>query len=170
MPRFLLLPLVFVLVSASGAGQDPAPRGQFWDRVRFGGGIGLGITNGGFNGSIAPSAIYGFNDQFAAGASLNFNYAEYRDNTLLAYGGSVLALYSPLPFLQLSGEFEQLRINRDIATTVGILKDNYWTPALFLGIGYTNRHVTLGIRYDLLYHTDKSIYANAWMPFVRVYF
>lgn len=166
----LLVSLIFIIMTVTAVAQNPVSKSEFWNRVRFGGGIGLGFSNGGFNGSIAPSAIYQFNDQFASGVSLSFNYAKYNDNKFFAYGGSVLTLYNPIPFLQLSGELEQLRINRDIATIAGTLEDNYWAPALFLGIGYTNQYVTIGIRYDVLYDDNKSVYANAWMPFVRVYF
>ncbi len=150
--------------------QNPMNRSNFWNRVRFGGGVGLGFTNGGFNGSISPSAIYQFNDQFASGLSLNFNYAKFNDDKLLAYGGSVLSLYNPIPYLQLSAELEQLRINREFDDGTFRLEDNYWSPALFLGVGYTDRNFTLGIRYDVLYDDEKSIHANAWMPFVRVFF
>ncbi|NNE77908.1 MAG: alpha-ketoglutarate decarboxylase [Pricia sp.] len=153
-----------------GSAQNPIATNDFWNRVRFGGGIGLSFTNGGFNSSISPSAIYQINDQFATGAGLSFNYARFGDDRLLAYGGSILSLYNPISFLQLSAEFEQLRINRSLALEGANVERNYWSPALFLGIGYNDRNFTLGIRYDILYNDDKSIYANAWMPFVRVYF
>ncbi len=143
---------------------------DFWNNVRFGGSIGLGFTNNGFNGFLSPSAIYQFNDQFAAGTSLSFNYAKFDDDKFLAYGGSVLALYNPIPQIQLSSEFEQLRVNRTLSTNRITLEDNYWLPALFIGIGYSTYTVTFGIRYDLLYDDDRSIYANAFLPFVRVYF
>ena len=89
----------------------------------------------------------------------------------MAYGGSVLTLFNPIPFLQLSGELEQLRINRTISN-IGFpdIEDNYWSPALFIGLGFVNQNITFGMRYDVLYDNNKSIYANAWMPFVRVYF
>ena len=169
MKTYLLL--FFILIGFTVLGQNQIAKSDFWNNVRFGGGIGLGFTNGGFNGSISPSAIYQVNEQFATGVSLNFNYAKFNDDKLLAYGGSLLSLYNPVPFLQLSGEFEQLRINRTISY-IGLddIEDNYWSPALFLGIGYSNQNVTFGIRYDVLYDDNKSIYANAWMPFVRVYF
>ncbi len=152
-------------------GQNQHTKSDFWNRVHYGGGLGLGFTNGGFNGSVSPSAIYQVNEQFATGISLNFNYAKYNDDKLLAYGGSVLTLFNPLPFLQLSGELEQLRINRTFSNLgFSDIEDNYWSPALFLGLGYRNQNITFGVRYDVLYDDDKSIYANAWMPFVRVYF
>ena len=166
MKRYILGLLFLVAFSASS---QTSPS-NFWNDVRFGGGIGLGFSNGYFNGSIAPSAIYQVNEQFATGVSLNFNYAKFDDDRLLAYGGSVLALYNPIPFIQLSSEWEQLRVNRTYALDGGNLEDNYWSPALFLGIGYSNRNVTFGLRYDVLYDDNKSIYTNALMPFIRLYF
>ncbi len=144
--------------------------GDFWSNVRFGGGMGIGFTNGGFNGSLSPSAIYRLNDRFATGAGIGFNYAKFNDDTLLAYGGSILSLYNPIPNIQFSGELEQMRINRTYALEGSNREENYWSPALFLGIGYSNQNITFGLRYDVLYDDDKSIYANALMPFVRVYF
>ncbi|WP_400072054.1 alpha-ketoglutarate decarboxylase [Zobellia russellii] len=121
--------------------------------------------------SVSPSAIYQFNDQFSSGVSLTFNYAKLNNDKRYAYGGSILSLYNPLPFLQISAELEQLRINRSISINgFPDIEDNYWSPALFLGLGYTDRNFTLGISYNLLYDDNKSIYANAWLPFVRVYF
>ena len=169
MKIYLLSFLLFIGFTAIS--QKGNLKSDFWNNVHYGGGLGLGFTNGGFNGSISPSAIYQVNEQFATGISLNLNYAKFNDDRLLAYGGSVLSLFNPVPFLQLSGEFEQLRINRTISY-IGSndVVDNYWSPALFLGIGYRSQNVTFGVRYDVLYDDNKSIYANAWMPFVRVYF
>ena len=166
MKRYIL-GLLFLIAFSANSQTSPS---NFWNDVRFGGGIGLGFSNGYFNGSIAPSAIYQVNEQFATGVSLNFNYAKFDDDRLLAYGGSVLALYNPIPFIQLSSEWEQLRVNRTYALEGGDLEDNYWSPALFLGIGYSNRNVTFGLRYDVLYDDNKSIYTNALMPFIRLYF
>lgn len=88
----------------------------------------------------------------------------------IAYGASILTLYNPFPFLQLSAELEQLRVNTSFDNLVVRIEENYWSPALFLGIGYTQQNFTVGIRYDVLYDEDRSIYFSAWMPFVRVYF
>ena len=37
-------------------------QGDFWNHVRFGGGIGLSFGDGFFSGTLAPSAIYQFNN------------------------------------------------------------------------------------------------------------
>jgi len=165
---FLILSL---FIGFTCFGQNRSTKSDFWNNVRYGGGIGLGFSNRSLNVAISPSAIYQINEQFATGVSLNFNYAKFDEDKFLAYGGSVITLFNPVPFLQFSGELEQLRINRTISN-LGLpdIEDNYWSPALFLGLGYSNQNVTFGIRYDILYDDNKSIYANAWMPFVRVYF
>ncbi len=171
-PRIkMLLFVIFLVISTIATfAQDPKPKSAFWSQVRFGGGLGLGFTNGGFNAAVSPSAIYQVNDQFAAGLSLNFNYAKFNDDKLLAFGGSVLTLYNPIRYIQLSAELEQLRINRSFDDGTIRLENDYWSPALFLGVGYTNNFMTIGIRYNVLHDDNESIYANDWMPFVRVYF
>ena len=144
---------------------------KFWDHVRFGGGLGLSFGDGFFSGTIAPSAIYEFNDQFALGVGLNGTYNSLKNtykSTII--GGSVLSLFNVIPELQISAEFEELNVSRKYDDVFALEDDNYWYPALFLGAGYRNQNFTMGIRYDVLYDEGKSIYANAWMPFVRVYF
>ncbi|MCB0456660.1 MAG: alpha-ketoglutarate decarboxylase [Flavobacteriaceae bacterium] len=144
---------------------------KFWDHVRFGGGLGLSFGDGFFSGTVAPSAIYEFNDQFALGVGLNGTYNSLKNtykSTIL--GGSVISLFNVIEELQFSAEFEELHVNRKYESVFAVDDDNYWYPALFLGLGYRNQNFTMGIRYDVLYKAEKSIYADAWMPFVRVYF
>ena len=47
---------------------------------------------------------------------------------------------------------------------------NYTYPALFLGIGYTTGNLTAGVKYDVLFDEDDSIYSSALVPFISVYF
>jgi len=159
----------FITLSYS---QNQSDNNTFWKNVQFGGGIGLSFGDGFFSGAISPNAIYRFNPYVATGVGLNFSYSSQKDffkSTVL--GGSVLGLINPYRELQISAEFEQLNVNRNFDERfVSNVDDNYWYPALFLGAGYTSRNVTIGIRYDVLYDRDKSIYAEAWMPFVRFWF
>lgn len=147
-------------------------KSDFWQHVRFGGGIGLGFGDGYFSGTLAPSAIYEFNSQFAMGVGLNGTYNSRKDYyKSFIVGGSLLGLYSPIPQIQLSAEFEELNVNRDWDNRYFLNEDeNYWYPALYLGGGYRAQNVTIGLRFDVLYDSDKSIYGTSWMPFVRVYF
>lgn len=159
-----------VLMASSAYTQDAANNTRFGNRVRYGGGIGLGFGRDSFNAQLAPSALYQVNSYLGTGLGLNFNYARFGDASLTAYGGSILTLFNPLPAVQLSAEFEQLRVHRNFGTGLPGDKDTYWLPALFAGLGYSSGNVTIGIRYDLLYNENKSIYADPWMPFVRFYF
>ncbi len=159
-----------VLMASSAYTQDAASSTHFGNKVRYGGGIGLGFGRDSFNAQLAPSALYQVNSYFATGLGLNFNYARFGDARLTAYGGSILTLFNPLTPVQLSAEFEQLRVHRNFGTGLPGDKDTYWLPALFAGLGYSSGNVTIGIRYDLLYNENKSIYADPWMPFVRFYF
>jgi hypothetical protein len=145
---------------------------DFWNHVRFGGGIGLSFGDGFFSGTLAPSAIYEFSDYFALGVGLTASYAKQNNifkSTI--FGANLVTLFNPIREIQLSSEFEQLNVNRNFDENfVSNIDDNYWYPALFLGAGYRSRNVTIGVRYDVLYDDTKSIYADPWMPFVRVYF
>jgi hypothetical protein len=80
----ILFALVVSLNISYTFSQNLTNNSDFWNNVRFGGGIGLGFTNNSFNGSISPSAIYQFNDQLAVGTSLNFNYAKFNYDKFLA--------------------------------------------------------------------------------------
>ena len=150
--------------------QNTAQKSTFWSKVRYGGGIGFNFSNGGFNGTISPSAIYQFNDYVAAGIGANVNFYKFNNQKFWAYGPSAVVLANPIPQIQISGEFEQLRVNSSFQTTTGTLEDDFWSPALFIGAGYRTQFATVGIRYNVLYDSTDSIYLNAWTPFVRVYF
>lgn len=144
---------------------------NFWNQVRFGGGIGLSFGDGYFSGTIAPSAIYEFDRNVAFGFGLNATFNNQKNvykSTIL--GGSLIGLFNVIDALQLSAEFEELHVSRTYDVNLNLAKNNYWAPALFIGAGYRNGHVTFGVRYDVLYDADKSIYADAWVPFVRFYF
>lgn len=141
----------------------------FWNNVRFGGGIGLNVGNGFFTATLAPSAIYQFNNQFALGVGLNGSYSSSRnDFTSTILGANTIALYNIFK-IQLSTEFEVLNVNRRF-DDAQFLDDNFWFPALYLGIGYSYDFITFGVRYDVLFDEDRSIFQDPWAPFVRVYF
>jgi len=162
--------LFLLILTNSAFAQQSTRQSGFWEDVQFGGGIGLGFGNNTFNLALSPSAIYQANPQFATGFGLNVNYSKFGDTKLLAYGASFMNFYNPWPFLQVSGEYEQWRVNLDQNINGITIEDDYWYPALFLGVGYTQRNVTFGIRYDVLYDEGRSIYADPLIPFVRFYF
>lgn len=146
---------------------------DFWDKVQFGGGLGLGIGSGYTDISVLPSAIYNVNEIVAVGVGLQFGYLSSKNYySSFVYGGSLIGLVNPIPEIQLSAELEQVRVNTDYDSTPyrPAYSDNFWNTALYLGVGYRTGSVTIGARYDVLYDPDKSLYGSGFMPFVRVYF
>jgi hypothetical protein len=141
----------------------------FWRNVQFGGGIGLGFGSGYTDISLAPSAIYNFNEYVALGLGVQYTYAKQKNfYTSNLYGTSIIGLFSPIKEIQLSAELEQLRVNVKMNAYNGISRD-YWNTGLFLGAGYRTGNVTIGGRYNVL-DDNTNIYGSAFMPFVRVYF
>ena len=167
--RIILTILFLTIFNTVAISQDQ--NSSFWSQVRIGGGIGLSFGNGFFSGTLAPSAIYDFNEKISMGLGLNGTYNTqknfYKSSII---GGSVLGLYNVIPQLQISGEFEELYVTRNYDSSIGFPDDKYTYPALFLGVGFRQNHFTIGLRYDVLYDADKSIYASGFAPFVRVYF
>ena len=165
----LLLTLV-IGFSLQSFSQEDTQKSEFWKHVRFGGAVGLNFGDRFFSATLAPSAIYDFNNQFSLGVGLNGTYNKQRDvfkSTIL--GASIISLYNPVNQLQVSGEFEYLNVNQKFDNNA--LQDrNYWVPALYMGLGYSTNNITLGIRYDVLYDRDKSINLDPWAPFIRVFF
>jgi len=158
-------------VSVFGQMQNNLPehRSDFWQRVQIGGGLGLNFGSGFTDLTIAPSAIYNFNRYAAAGVGLQGSYVRVKNNyESYIYGGSLIALVTPIEQIQVSAELEQLRVNTNFTGIA--LDDNFWNTALYLGVGYRTENVTIGVRYNLLYKAGSSVYSEPFMPFIRVYF
>lgn len=148
-------------------------KNHFWDKVQFGGGLGLGIGSGYTDISVMPSAIYNVNEIVSFGLGLQFGYLNSKDYyESYVYGGSLITLVNPIPEVQLSAELEQVRVDTRYEANINrpVFSDSYWNTALYLGAGYRTGNVTIGARYDVLYDPDKSLYGSGFMPFVRVYF
>lgn len=170
-------PVIFPVITAPEEHQvskmpflEPLPETSFFDHVRFGGSLGASFSNGSFSGYLAPKAVYDFNRYFSAGTGLMGSYRDATNYTAWTFGGSLIGLARPFPVLQLSAEIEEHYVSRNFEFDGGNIDDNYWTPALFFGLGYTTGPVTVGVRYDVLHDDEKSIYADAFMPFVSIFF
>jgi hypothetical protein len=175
----VLIVLCFMPPTVSSA-QESEDVAGFWDHVRFGGGLAAGFGNDFANVSVAPAAIYDFNEYVGIGVGLQGSYVKvdgdfYSDDLnnykSWIYGGSLIGLFSPIEEIQLSAELEQLRVNTTFEfPDASNVQDNFWNTALFLGAGYQVDNVTLGVRYNVLFDRDKSVYYDPFMPFVRVFF
>ncbi len=139
---------------------------DFWKNVRFGGGFGLGFGNNNTTISISPSAVYDFNDSFSLGLGTGYLYNKRNNLKSNIFSGSIISLYNPFDEIQLSGEYEHLFVSRSFSA----ISDNYNYPALYLGIAYRTGNFSLGVRYDVLYIENKSIYTSPISPIVRIYF
>ena len=165
---FLFLILVNFNINAQQT-LDQKPKSEFWKKVQIGGGLGVGIGTGTTNISIAPTAIYNFNQYVSAGLGVQYNNFKQKDLfSSNMYGGSVVGLFNPIKEAQLSVELEQLRVS---VSSVGVSNSQkFWNTGLFVGAGYRMENVTAGVRYNVLFNKDKNVYGDALMPFVRVYF
>lgn len=143
---------------------------RFFDNVRFGGSLGASFSENVFSAFLAPKSIYDFNQMTSAGLGLAGSYTNADNYTAHSFSGSIIGILRPIANIQLSSEFEENYVSRSWELEGANKKDSYWYPALFLGAGYTTGPVTVGIRYDVLYDDQKSIYGSALMPFISVYF
>lgn len=150
---------------------------QFQPYWSFGGNIGLSFWNQGTDILIAPKAYYNVSPQFLTGFGLTYIYSSQEDDfakySQNSFGPSVMGAFRPVPFLQLSAEYEGLQTNGDSTIKLGDREKNsysYWNNALYLGASFVSRNVSFGVRYDVLYDSSRSVYSSAWSPVIGFYF
>ena len=174
--NYVSLSILFILFlgiqSKTIAQESPVPKqkSEFWKKVRFGGGLGLSFGTNNTQITVAPSAIYQYNPYIAFGPGLNFNYQKFGDFSSTLYGVSGIFLANPIPEIQLSAEVEQLFGTQRFEDIQGDITNDVNNTAFFLGGGYRYNGITIGARYNVLFDNDDGIYAEAWQPFVRIYF
>jgi long-subunit fatty acid transport protein len=146
----------------------------FWGHVQYGGSFVLSFGSGYTDITLAPGAIYRFNDYVAAGVGLQGTYVDQKNYfSNFMYGASTIVLLNPIPELQISAEVEELRVNLDVDDIPGQLSNyhrDFWNTGLFLGLGYSMENVTAGVRYNVFFDKKDFVYSDAFMPFIRVYF
>ncbi|WP_293872351.1 hypothetical protein [Flavobacterium sp.] len=171
----LIWTFLLVIFPIIGIAQDvnlpKAKTGAFWEHVQFGGGLGLSISSDYTDVTIAPGAIYNFNEHFALGTGLQYSNLKQKNYySANVFGGSLMGLYSPVQEIQLSMELEEINVNSKYQDLGGNIARNFWNTGLFIGGGYRQNNVTIGGRFNVLFDTNKDIYGSAFMPFVRVFF
>lgn len=169
---FLLSILSFCAYSQKNEQPDIKEKSEFWNKVRFGGGLGLDFSSNRTSVNVSPSAIYQANNKFSTGAGINFGYSSFKinDTKQFNYGLSLINLYNPINGLQLSGELEYTFVNESFKENGEKFTRDFNFPSLFIGAGYNIGNFSAGLRYDLLFNEDKSIYSSALVPFARVFF
>ena len=144
----------------------------------FGGNIGMSFWNGGTDIFLAPKAYYHVSPKIITGIGVTYIYSDgeywginlgapnrYYNYHSNSFGGSASALYRPIPFLQFSVEYEGLQTEWR-----GDFEDSYWNNAIYLGASFVSGPFSFGIRYDVLYDSNRSVYGDAWTPFIGFYF
>ena len=165
---------IFIFIPLALAAQEQSSgyksKSDFWQKIQFGGGIGLSIGSGYTDITLAPSAIYNFNRFVALGLGAQYTYVKQKDfYASNLYGGNLIGLFNPIEKIQLSVELEQLRVNVNLIGSSSSSQD-FWNTGLFLGAGYRTGNATIGARYNLLFRKNDFVYSDAFMPFIRVYF
>ncbi|MET2985291.1 hypothetical protein [Aureibaculum conchae] len=163
MKKLTILLLVFTSTFLYSQNTD---KPKFWEKVQFGGGLGLSISNNFTTISIAPSAIYNFNQYVAVGPGLSYLYSKSGTFKANVFGTGLITLFNPVQNLQLSAEYEHLFVNQKN----GFEKSSFDYPALYVGGAYRMGNFSAGLRYDVLYNANKTIYASAFSPIIRFYF
>ena len=163
--RIILLISLFLTLTLPIYAQESIQNSQknnFWKQVRFGGNLGIGIGNNLTNIVIGPSAIYQINSIFATGVGIQYNYL-HQKNLLKSnmYGVNLLGLVTPIELLQLSIELEQLRIHNEFLGISPTIKKDFWNTGLFIGAGYHQANITVGIRYNVLFSEKDFVYNQA---------
>ena len=157
-----LLFLTALLFSLNGIAQQ---KSSFWENVRYGGGFSANFGNQ-TTINISPSAVYDFKKGFSLGAGLNYSYTEIGTLTTNVYGTSLISLYQTNLGFLLSGEFDYNFANQKSHS--GAITTNF--PALHLGIAYNQGRFAFGVRYDVLYNENKTVFASPFSPILRFYF
>ena len=168
---FRIALVVLCCCSLTAHGQEfSSPKNSFWEKVQFGGGFGLSFGNNDFQLALSPSAIYRPNRFVAFGSGLLFSYQDNDFFSSTLYGGSAIVLVDPVEHLQLSAEIEQLFGNQSGNNGFVVADESISNTAVFIGGGYVFNGLSVGMRYNVLFDEDDGIYAQAWQPFIRVYF
>jgi long-subunit fatty acid transport protein len=154
--------LLFLTCSLAGVSQQ---KSDFWDNVQFGGGVTLNFGSQTTIG-LSPSAIYNFENGVSLGAGVGYLYSKINDFSTNVYSTSLLSLYQTKINIQLSGEFEYYFAKQQ--DNSGAFNTSF--PALHLGVAYNQDRFAIGVRYDVLYDENKSIFGSPISPVVRFYF
>jgi len=94
-------------------------------------------------------------------------YSEVSDFSTNVYGASLISLYQiPKVNIQLSTDLEYYFAKQ--TDSFGSYSRNF--PALHIGVAYNQGRFAVGVRYDILYDKNKSIFASPFTLIIRFYF
>ena len=141
-------------------------------KISFYGGFSLSLSTDYTYISLQPGLIYHVHPKFKLGSGVQYTYLKSNKNyygvnySYNIYGFNAIALYYPYRELEFSLEFEDLYIKQNYNS----VHNDFWSPGLFAGVAYRYGHVAAGFKYNFLYDPVKSVYQDAFIPFIRIYF
>ena len=158
---FLKNPLVFALFFVISLKMQAQESTNFWSNVKWGGYAGLDFGTGYSSFTLAPSGIYQFNKYVSAGTGISYSHINLKQiYTTNMYGVSLIGLFNPIENIQFSTELEQTLVETTLKNPV--YNDSFWVTGLFLGVGYHSNGITMGVRYNVLFNEEKSLYRTAF--------
>ncbi len=141
-------------------------------KIGFYGGFGLSLGTDYTYLSLQPGLLYHFHKKLKLGAGVQYTYLKSNKSyygvnyNYNIFGFNSMILYDPIEGLETSLEYENLYVKKDFNN----VKTNFWSPSLFAGLGYHFGAVVAGFKYNFLYDPETSIYQDAFIPFIRIYF
>ncbi len=163
---YLISLLILLLSFTKMQGQQKNKKYNFY------GGFGLGISTDYTYFSIQPGIIYHWNNKIHSGMGVQYSYMKSNrtyDNigySYNIYGFNLISMYYPIKNMEFSIEFEDLYIRQKYSNLI----NSYWSPAIFGGMAYRYGNLVAGLKFNFLYDRKTSIYQDAFIPFVRIYF
>jgi hypothetical protein len=164
----------FILSSATVYAQPPQAGETFWDRVYFGGNIGLQFGSQTLV-DINPLAGYRLTERLSLGLSVTYLYYSYNDPysnynySSNIYGGSIFTNYFIFEniFAHIEGEVLNMEVPNNFLHRM--VRDNIF--GFYVGGGYRQ---PLGDRSSMniliLYNLNEDIYSPYQNPIIRIGF
>ena len=141
-------------------------------KIGFYGGFGLSLSTGYTYISLQPGIIYHVDPKFKMGTGVQYTYLKSNKSyygvnySYNIYGFNVMSMYYPTKEVEILAEFEDLYVNQNYNE----VNNKFWSPALFGGLGYRYGPVVAGFKFNFLFDRQKSVYQDAFIPYIRVYF
>lgn len=146
---------------------------SFKDRIYFGGGGNLQLTDAYFVVGVSPLVGYMISQRLSAGVGITYQYTSFRrwDLTAHTYGGRLFSRYNIFPSIYAMAEYESLNMPYTVSGPAGSELRRTWTERFLVGGGYFqsfggNRGgFNIGILYDLFfqYNNPSSPYTSPWV-------
>lgn len=154
--------ICILLSSLSIFSQDSS----FFKKLRFGGEFGLSFGSNSKSITALPTVVYDFDEEFSLGLGAGYTYSKRNDFESNVLSHNIIALYRPIKTIEFSADLQQLYVKRK----QGTISENYNYPALNIGVSYRTGAVSLGLKYDVLYNKDKSVFSSPISPVLRILF